>query len=89
MKKIEKKFTMPKTTDKGILWDFSICILSQNSEATERGPFEHNFFRKKCPTRPKKTERWCPLVSHGILRYAEKRENLSDSVRRATFVEHA
>ena len=44
---------------------------------TERGPpFGEIFFRKKSLTMPKKSERGNPLVSPGIVCYAEKEEKL-------------
>ena len=63
-----------KKTERGPLWDFSTTILSQNSEKI--GDLLGIIFSgKKCPTTPKKTQRWDILVSPGIVCYAEKKEN--------------
>ena len=43
-------------------------------------PFMNRTFEKSL-TMPKKTQRWGPLVSPGIVCYAEKRKNLFGSVR--------
>ena len=38
---------MPKKTERGIIWNFSATILSQNSEKIEGGPSGEIFFPKK------------------------------------------
>ena len=53
---------------------FSTSILSQNSKKLKGGPFRGNFFRKKV-SQCRKNERGDPLVSPGMVRYAEKQEN--------------
>ena len=52
---------MPKKM-KGVLWDFSTSILSQNSEKMKGGPFG-DIFLKKMSHNAEKTPRWDPLVS--------------------------
>ena len=66
---------MPKNL-KGTLWDFSTPILSQNKK-NEGDPLVEKIFEKGPPV-AKKTEREDPLVSPGIVCYAEK--NLFGSV---------
>ena len=66
---------MPKKLKGGTLWDFSTSILSQNIKknagATLWGKI---FFRIKSLAVPKKNERGEPLVSPGMVCYAEKQE---------------
>ena len=79
--KIEEKFflfsgknlTMPKKL-KGGLWDFPTSILSQNIKKMQGGPSGENFFSGKKVSMPKKTERGDPLVSPGMVCYAEKQK---------------
>ena len=65
---------MPKKTEGGPFWDFSTSILSQNIKKLQGGPFGENFLSKKILAVPKKNERGDPLVSPGMVYYAEKQE---------------
>ena len=56
------------------LWGFSTSIFSQNIKKLKGDPLGKLFFRKKSLTMPKKTERGDPLVSRGMVCYAEKKE---------------
>ena len=69
---------MPKKLKGGTLWDFSTTILSQNIKKNAGGgPFGEKFFsRKKSLAVPKKNESGDPLVSPGMVCYAEKQEKL-------------
>ena len=58
----------------GTLWDFSTSILSQNIKKMQGDPLGKNFLRKKSLAVPKKNERGDPLVSPGMVCYAEKQE---------------
>ena len=70
-----KKSHNAEKTERGALWDFSTSILSQNIKKMQGGPFgEIFFFRKKSLAVPKKNERGEPLVSPGMVCYAEKQE---------------
>ena len=61
----------------GTLWGFSTSILSQNIKKLQGGPFwEKNFFSKKSLAVPKKNEKGDPLVSPGMVYYAEKQGKL-------------
>ena len=71
-KKLEKSLTMPKN-ERGTLWDFPTSILTQNSKKIEGGPFGKKIFPKKSLAVPK-FERGDPLVSPGMVCYAEKRK---------------
>ena len=64
---------MPKKTERGALWDFSTSILSQNIKKIQGGLWG-TFFSGKSLAVPKKNERGEPLVSPGMVCYAEKQE---------------
>ena len=70
-----KKVSVPKKTVRGTLWDFPTSILSQNRKKIEGGPFGEIFFFEKKSRSAKKNERGDPLVSPGMVCYAEKQEN--------------
>ena len=55
------------------LWKFSTSILSQNIKKLKGGPFGRKFFSGKS-LNAEKTERGDPLVSPGMVCYAEKQE---------------
>ena len=58
----------------GTLWDFP-TFCRKTAKKLKGGPFgEKIFFRKKSLAVPKKIERWDPLVSPGMVCYAEKQE---------------
>ena len=61
---------MPKKTE-GSLWDFSTSILLQNIKKLKGGVFGEIFFRKMSHN-AEKNERGDPLVSSGMVCYAEK-----------------
>ena len=65
---------MPKKTEKGDLWDFSTSILSQNIKKMQAGPFGENFFFRKKASQCRKKIKGDPLVSPGMVCYAEKQE---------------
>ena len=70
-----RSLTMPKKTERGTtLWDFSTSILSQNIKKMQGDLLGKFFFSKKSLAVPKKNEREEPLVSPGIVCYAEKEE---------------
>ena len=65
---------MPKKTERGgTLWDFSTSILLQNIKKC-RGTLWGNCFSKKKSRSAEKNERGDPLVSPGMVCYAEKQE---------------
>ena len=66
-----KKISVPKKTVRGTLWDFPTSILTQNSKKIEGGLFGGIFFEKKSRCAEKKGD---PLVSPGMVCYAEKQE---------------
>ena len=77
----EKNLTMPKKKLKrGTFWDFSTSILSQNIEKLKGPSGGKNVFGKKSHN-GEKTEKRDPLVSPGIVCYAEKEEKLFWPVR--------
>ena len=56
--------------------DFPTSILTQNSKKIEGGPFREKMFsEKKVSLCRKKNEKGDPLVSPGMVCYAEKQEN--------------
>ena len=55
----------------GTLWDFSTSILSQNIKKMQGDPLGKKFFEKKSRS-AEKNERGDPLVSPGMVYYAEK-----------------
>ena len=57
----------------GTLWDFSTSILSQNIKKMQEGSLGKKFFEKKSRS-AEKNERGKPLVSPGMVCYAEKQE---------------
>ena len=63
---------MPKT-ERGDLLGFS-NILTQNSKKLNEGTFGEKNFRKKSLAVPKKKSRGDPLISPGMVCYAEKQE---------------
>ena len=73
-KKIQKKVSQCRKTERGILWDFPTSILSQNSKNIEGGTLWGKFFSEKSLTVPKTIERGDPLVSPGMVCYAGKPE---------------
>ena len=58
----------------GTLWDFSTSILSQNIKKMQGDPLGKIFFSKKKSRSAEKNERGDPLVSLGMVCYAEKQE---------------
>ena len=52
MEKNWKKFQIAEKTERGTLWNFSTCILSENIKKLKRGPFGE-FFSEKSLTEPK------------------------------------
>ena len=56
-------------------------ILSQNIKKMQGDPLGKKFFRKKSVAVPKQNERGEPLVSPGMVCYAEKQEKPFCSVR--------
>ena len=72
LKIFRKSLRMPKK-QRGALWDFSTSILSQNVKKIGRGPFVKKI--EKSSTMSKKTGSGDPLVSPGIVCYAENRKN--------------
>ena len=67
---------MPKKTERvDPLGVFNIHFVAKHQKI-EGGPFGEFFFQKKSLTMPKKTERWGPLVSLGMVSYAGKQEKL-------------
>ena len=80
-KKFQKKsHNAEKKLKEGTLWDFSASILSQNIKNWEGDPLGKKLFQKKSHNAE---NNWKPLVSPGIVCYAEKRKNLFGSVRYA------
>ena len=63
-----------KKNNGGTLWDFPTPILTQNSKKIEEGTLWGKNFPEKSLTVPKKIERGDPLVSPGMVCYAEKQE---------------
>ena len=72
---------MPKKTERGDpLGFFNIHSVAKNKKM-HGGPFGENFFSKKKSRSAEKNEKGDPLVSPGMVCYAEKQENLFGSVR--------
>ena len=66
-KKIFEQVSQCRKNKRGTLCDFSTSSLSQNSKRIEERPFGGKKIFEKSRTMPKK-----PLVSPGIVRYADK-----------------
>ena len=64
---------MPKKLKGGTLWEFSTSILSQNIKKMQGDPLGKIFSKKKSRS-AEKNERGEPLVSPGMVCYAEKQE---------------
>ena len=71
--KFRKKVSQCRKNERGTLWGFSTSILSQNSKKLKGDPLEKKFSEKKVAV-PKKIEMEDPLVSPGMVCYAEKQE---------------
>ena len=71
-----KKSHNAEKTERGGLWDFSTSILSIHSKHQKkcRGTLWEKNFSKKSLAVPKTNERGEPLVSPGMVCYAEKQE---------------
>ena len=70
----EKNLTVPKKLKGGTNWDFPTSILTQNSKKQLKGgPFGENFSEKKSRS-AEKNWKGDPLVSPGMVCYAEKQE---------------
>ena len=66
---------MPKKLEGGPFGIFQHSLSPNiHCHKNRRGPFGDFFFEKKS-TKPKKKQRWDPLVSAGIVCYTEKKEN--------------
>ena len=65
MIEIEKKSHNAKNTERGIFWDFSTSILSENIKKLKGDPLV-NFFRKKSQS-PQNTLREYPLAPLSFL----------------------
>ena len=66
-----KNLTVPKKTVRGALWDFPTSILTQNSKKM-KGDHLGKIFPEKKSRSAEKNERGDPLVSLGMVCYAEK-----------------
>ena len=71
-----EKISKPKKTEraKGTLWDFSTSILSQNIKKMQGGSFGEKYFSKKKVSQCRQKWKGDPLVSPGMVCYAEKQE---------------
>ena len=76
----KKPHSAEKKLKGGTLWDFPTSILTQNSKKLKGDHLGKKFFPKKNLAVPKKIER-DPLVSPGMVCYAEKLETPFGSVR--------
>ena len=69
-----KKVSQCRKTERGALWDFPTSILTQIAKKIDGGTLWGKNFPKKSLTVPKKIERGDPLVSPGMVCYAEKQD---------------
>ena len=84
IKVFRKRSHNAEKTERGILWDFSTSILSENINKMEGDLLLKNVFRKNSHN-AENTRRVDPLVSFCILCCAEKRNNSFGQVQLVQF----